>query len=426
MLAFADRKKTAAPTDKYALVHITGKTGKPALSYKPGEEMIFTFELKTGNVKPGKWSFVYERKGDDGETFSGKVSALEPLIIKTSLDRPGFVSVNVSLVNGHGKTLTRINPRYGRMMPIGFYAGAAVQPETLKDCGEPEDFDAYWKERKTHLARVPFKDKVEKVLEKELDNGYIYAVTIPAPGPRPATGYMTLPRNAEKKSLPIRITFNGYGLFQQLPPENIAPDCIFFNLNAHGHELGREASYYEEFFKSVCTGNSSYAYDEELNKNPDTCYFYGMVMRVLRALEYLKTLPEWDGINITAAGSSQGGLQTMWAAALDQDVTVAEPAVTWCCDMAGRIKAGRTPGLYPIAYQRALEYYDPVFMAKRISKAEVIITRGGLGDYTCPPSGVAVSYNNLTTPQKTILWHQGSDHGFVPEEPEIITWTTKK
>ena len=43
MLAFADRKKTAAPTDKYALVHITGKTGKPALSYKPGDEMIFTF-----------------------------------------------------------------------------------------------------------------------------------------------------------------------------------------------------------------------------------------------------------------------------------------------------------------------------------------------------------------------------------------------
>ena len=426
MLAFADRKKSAAPADRYAQIHIIGRTAKPALSYQPGEEIVFTFKLVTGNIKPGKWSFIYERKGDDGKTFSGKASALEPLVIKTSLDCPGFVSVNVTLVNGHGKNISRINPRYAKMMPIGFYAGAAVLPETLEDCGEPEDFDAYWSREKKRLAQVPFKDKVKKVLEKELADGSIYAVAIPAPGKNPATGYMTLPLNAEKRSLPIKITFNGYGLYRQLPPENIAPDCIFFNLNAHGHELGKDDAYYEEFFKSVCTGNSSYAYDPELNKNPDTCYFHDMVMRILRALEYLKTLPEWDGRNITAAGSSQGGLQTMWAAALDQDVTVAEPAVTWCCDMAGRIKAERTPGLYPIPYQRALEYYDPVFMAKRITKAEVTITRGGLGDYICPPSGVAISYKNLATPLKTIHWHQGSDHGFVPEEPEIITWTTKK
>ena len=155
-------------------------------------------------------------------------------------------------------------------------------------------------------------------------------------------------------------------------------------------------------------------------------YFFGMLMRDLRAIQYAKTLPEWDGKNLVVRGSSQGGLQTMWAAALDQDVTVAEPAVTWCCDMAGAAKAGRLPGIYPIAYQPALDYYDPVFMAKRITQAEVIIRRGGLGDYVCPPSGVAISYKNLATQRKRIHWHQGSDHGFIPKTPDIITWKTKK
>jgi cephalosporin-C deacetylase-like acetyl esterase len=151
-----------------------------------------------------------------------------------------------------------------------------------------------------------------------------------------------------------------------------------------------------------------------------------MVMRVLRALEYLKSSPEWDGKNITASGNSQGGLQTMWAAALDQDITVALPAITWCCDLAGTKKAKRIHGSWRIKYVPALDYFDPVFMAKRIKKADVTITRAGLGDYTCPPSGLAISYNNLATPRKTINWYQGSDHGFVPKKSEIVVWTTKK
>ena len=65
----------------------------------------------------------------------------------------------------------------------------------------------------------------------------------------------------------------------------------------------------------------------------------------------------------------------------------------------------------------ALRYFDPVNFAKRVSpKCRVEIERAGLGDYTCPPSGVAVLYNNLKCPKK-INWVQGSTHGYVPEEP---------
>ena len=44
------------------------------------------------------------------------------------------------------------------------------------------------------------------------------------------------------------------------------------------------------------------------------------------------------------------------------------------------------------------------------------MTRAGLGDYTCPPSGLAAYYNAVKTP-KSILWVQGSTHGLVPPQP---------
>ena len=151
-----------------------------------------------------------------------------------------------------------------------------------------------------------------------------------------------------------------------------------------------------------------------------------MVLRILRAMEYLKSRPEWNGKTLIAAGGSQGGLQTMWAAALDPDVTLAAPSITWCCDLAGSDKAGRIHGRWRIKYVPALDYYDPVFMAKRIKNAEVRITRAGMGDYVCPPSGLAISYNNLATPKKSIRWVQGSDHGFVPNNSEVVIWSTMK
>jgi cephalosporin-C deacetylase-like acetyl esterase len=68
----------------------------------------------------------------------------------------------------------------------------------------------------------------------------------------------------------------------------------------------------------------------------------------------------------------------------------------------------------------ALGYYDPVNMARLIPKTcKVSITTAGIGDYTCPPTGVAAFYNNLTSP-KLIRWVQGATHGYRPPKAQII------
>lgn len=42
-------------------------------------------------------------------------------------------------------------------------------------------------------------------------------------------------------------------------------------------------------------------------KNPENNYFKFMILRDLRAIEYAKTLPEWNGKDITVSGGSMGG-----------------------------------------------------------------------------------------------------------------------
>ena len=116
-------------------------------------------------------------------------------------------------------------------------------------------------------------------------------------------------------------------------------------------------AYYDKYFASIRSNGYSYALDPKQNSNPETAYFCGMALRVIRAFDFLKTLPQWDGKNLIAQGGSQGGLQTVWAAALVDGLSVAKPTVPWCGDIGGeqakRIQF-RTPLLRLLSNRRCL------------------------------------------------------------------------
>jgi len=248
-----------------------------------------------------------------------------------------------------------------------------------------------------------------------------YAVKIDCAGPRPVTGYLTIPANAKPKSLPARVTYFGYGTGKQ-GIQGGRKNEIEFYVNAHGYDLGKDDAYYQKFAQSIRSNGQIYAFDPKQNSDPEKAYFNGMALRLIRSLQFVKQLPQWDGKNLIACGGSQGGLQTIWAGGLDQDVTRCEAAITWCCDLDGYKAAKRLKGWRP-DWVPALGYYDAVNHAKRI-KCPVFITRAGLGDYTCPPSGLAILYNVITTPVQ-IFWYQGSTHGYVPPKPEKFVHSKK-
>ncbi len=438
--AFAAATAAAGLLDNAWLM---GVTDKCPLAYRPGEEMVFTITPKDldGAVPAGEYFMDWKRTDDYGQVEQGRAPLTgEPFVYKTKLDKPGFVRLEVYVVDKDGKRYAKkftgdaTTPEGRRAMneferkrkAVFFDGGAGVDIDTLATHEEPKDFDAFWAGQYKRLDLVPIKDdRIE--IESPNPNTRLYAVRIDCAGLRPVTGYLSIPKAVDEgRTFPCRLMTHGYSgdsCKHNRPSSRYDTTCrdneIVLNINAHGLKLvefGATEADTKALRWEVRSNGFAYAFDAKQNEDPEVAYFNGMVLRVKRGLQYLKTVKGWNGTDLIASGGSQGGLQTIWAAGLDPQVTRAESSITWCCDMGGT-ELGRNRGGWYIKWVPALGYYDPINVARRISKnCRTLIPRAGLGDYTCPPSGLAILFNNIPGPKK-INWEQGSTHPYIPPEP---------
>ncbi len=391
-----------------------GQTDKDPLQYAAGEEMTFTVQLlEDGKPISGK-TLKWSRRGDDGLTDNGEAvsDAEKPLTIKTSITTPGFVHVNVQAYDENGQILKND----GKNMPA-FDGGAGVRLDEIQGYAEPADFDEFWAKQKARLAEVPIKATMTEV-ESGNEKVLCYDIRIDCIG-KPVSGYYCKPREAKPKSLPAYVSFQGYGV-HSAGKQPWATDKLALQINAHGIDNGQPTEYYENLRKTTLRG---YAFSVEENARPETSYFCGMMLRLMRALQWIKTQPEWNGEVLVVGGGSQGGLQCLTAAGLDPDVTECNADVPWCLDLAGHKMMNRLNGWRP-EWAEGLGYFDAATHAKRI-RCKVNIS-AGLGDYVCPPSGQMVLYNNLNCPKK-LTFKQGRTHGYnMPDGFISVMEDTKK
>ena len=81
--------------------HLVGMTDKDPLTYRPNEAMAFTL-TPHGNGTTIRW----KRTGDDGKVQQGEAKADAPVIVKTSLYRPGFVRLCERATDAlHGRSI---------------------------------------------------------------------------------------------------------------------------------------------------------------------------------------------------------------------------------------------------------------------------------------------------------------------------------
>jgi cephalosporin-C deacetylase-like acetyl esterase len=397
---------------------IRGTTDKDVAIYKSGEPITFILRVLEGDTAIGGKTLVWTRTGDDGKTEKGEgIAGANGLVVTTSMDRPGFVRVQAIARNADGTPLQNgVDGNGKKKGNIVFDGGAAVEPDKLASTAEPKDFDAFWQSMRAKLDRVPIKTK-----RTELPSGNpkvkLYAVSVDCAGPRPVTGYLSIPAGAKAKSLRASCQFQGYGVPKPRPPRRFNEGAIVFNVNAHGMELGREDAYYKQLKKDL----KGYCFNQNENLDREKTYYHGMALRVMRALQYVKSLPEWNGKDLHSNGGSQGGLQGLWGMALDSDVTSGNIGSPWSCDLGG-VDAGRLRGWRP-DYTQALAYYDPAFHAKRIACKTRLIAN--YGDYTCPPSGIWIVYNNIPHKNKSIDVRQGCTHTYRMKRCMSYTFTPK-
>lgn len=391
------------------------ETDKDPLSYEVGDEIVFICSLYADKTLVSCPQFSWNANTSDGMVYFGEAGgAFGKVIVKIPATAVGGVRLKVVVKDEYGATITDVN------QDVSFSAIVnAADITTQKE--EPSDFDAFWAAEIAKVMAVnPDVLSMEKVTSptniQTMDGAAatatahdFYRVKIKTPDECGyAIGYLTIPKNAT--SVGITVNFNGYGVRDMDP--YISPTHIVFNVCAHAHELGREASYYNGLLANYgFTGNES----------RDTSYFRTMIMRDIQAVRFVKAYAGTEGVNINGQksalgiwngtlrvhGGSQGGFQSIAIAALDKDVTEAYLVAPWLCDVGG------TASEFRPKYTSDLRYFDSVYFSKRIDDKVKVTIVAGLGDYICPPSGIVALYN-ATGGSVTMYFKQGMTHGYTP------------
>lgn len=378
------------------------RLNKSALSYKCGETIRFEV-LAYEKCRNIDCQYIrWELKTDDGKTIKGlgNCTTNEPLVIETTLEKPGFAYLICTAYNSGNTAISGFDK---------LEAGAGVDVDKIKYHDTlPDDFYDYW----SALEKLVADNPVEVLLFEELENaknGFkAYDVRIKTPEGRPSAFILTMPEKDGK--YPLRLSFMGYGVNTTAISYN--DNTISACFNAHGIETRLSAIELIQKYPEL----SPYGFSGEENSSNMTTYFRGMAIRNLTGLKYLKTLDNWDGENIVSMGGSQGALQATTVAAHDSDINFLDISVPWFCDL-GAVREGFMTGWRP-GFAEGLRYFDTVTQAMLVKCPVKVFA--GLGDYVCPPSSIMALYNEINT-LKTITFRQAKTHGYNPNEVEEFT-----
>ncbi len=272
----------------------------------------------------------------------------------------------------------------------------------------PSDFDDFWSRQVEEARRTKLTytmTKSDKYSTADLD---CYLVKIKTDAQHSVYGYLTRPKADGK--YPVVLCPPGAGIKTiKLPMRNnYYSKNGFIRLEIDIHGLNPELS--DETFKEISTAfGHENGYLENGLDNKDNYYMKHVYVACVRCIDFLTSLPEWDGRNVAVQGGSQGGALSLITAGLDSRVTlcvVNHPALS---DMAG-YKAGRAGG-YPHFNRengmlteekiKTMSYYDVCNFARRI-KVPVYMT-WGYNDNVCPPTTSYIVWNLISAPKESLI-----------------------
>jgi cephalosporin-C deacetylase-like acetyl esterase len=344
------------------------------ISYSIGPELMPSEKTGTATLKNGK-----------------------AVISLGTMSRPGFKDCRLQ-VKLKGE-------EYRHHIKVGF------EPEKLTPYTQfPSDFTGFWEKAKEEAATCPMEvtrvfvpayssDKVDCYLVKLQafqEGNFVY-------------GYLTVPKKEGK--FPVVLAPPGAGIKPMNPLKDIfyaESGFIRFDMEIHGIRPDLDEATYKEINQAFGSGNNSYLVNGLDSR--DSYYMKKVYLACVRAIDYLTSLPEWDGKNVIAQGGSQGGALALVATGLDARITACAANHPALSDMAG-YKANRAGG-YPHLFTKfdgmdtpeklkTLEYYDVVNFA-RLIKVPVLMT-WGYNDDVCPPTTSYIVYNTLESKKEALI-----------------------
>ena len=284
----------------------------------------------------------------------------------------------------------------------------------------PKDLKRYWGRqiRQLRAKKMTVRSKPVAINDDGIE---CFDVEVSALDTVPVRGYVARPKNATEGSLPIIIQLHAAGVSGDWCKAhvNAAVDmasggALAFDFNAHG--MLNDAG--DDYYKTLENGPlKNYSYRPITSRN--SYYFRNMILRAIRALDYITSDPLWDGKTIILLGESQGGAQAVALAGLDDRVTDVVINVPAMIGNGGYLLGRNDAWPWPMEYngvetptssmldvdtgilteknarraKKVAPYFDGASLM-RGSKARFLVEIG-LVDTTCPPSEVFSGLNGV-------------------------------
>ena len=314
---------------------------------------------------------------------------------------PGFRDMKLS-VSLDGKT-------YEHHIKVGFSVDK-INPYTQ----EPQDFRSFWQKNVEELKQVPMsytKELYKDYCTDKIDC-YLVKLQIDKMG-HSMYGFLFYPKNAQPGKHPVVLCPPGAGIKTIKDPmrnkyyaEN---GFVRFEVEIHGLDPRIPSETFGEISRAFNDRNGGYLANGLENK--DIYYLKHVYVGLVRCIDFLTSLPEWDGKNVAVQGGSQGGALAIIAAGLDSRVTQCVANHPALSDMAGYAAKGGTGGYPHFCRQpqilsnkdclNTLAYFDVVNFARYV-KAPTYLT-WGYNDVTCPPTTSYAVWNTLKCTKESLL-----------------------
>jgi len=297
-------------------------------------------------------------------------------------------------------------------------ATAAFNPELIKPTVQyPDDFIQFWDKAKQDLAAVPMDVKLTLLPERctELTNVYQANIQNYKPGMR-LYGIVSIPKKPGKYPALLRVPGAGVRPYSG-DPSTADLGVITFEIGIHGIPVTMDAGIYTDLGRTTLDGYPTFNLDDR-----DKYYYKRVYLGCVRAIDFIYSLPEFDGSTLAVTGGSQGGALSIVTAGLDNRVKYLAAFYPALCDLTGYFsnRAGGWPHMFRDlkAGKEKIEtakYYDVVNFAKNVKVPGFY--SWGFNDVVCPPTSTYSAYNSITAP-KELLIMQETGHWTYPEQNE--------
>ncbi len=399
---------------------ITVQSGKPGGVYNVGEKIVWHLTV-TGDGASNVSKIAYVLKeGQMKETGRGELTLKDGAAdLETTMSTPGSIMAYLTATGESGKPTLKER------------AGALVAPEQIKPSAPPpDDFDAFWKSKVEELHKVPM-NPILTPGDSGSDTADYWKITLDNIRGTHIQGQLSRPKGDKKYPALLIVQWAGvYPLQKNWVTQHGAEGWLTLNINAHDLPIDQTQAFYDDALKTKLEKN----YTAIGNEDRDNSYFLRMYLSCYRAIEYLKSRPDWDGKTLVVMGTSQGGLQTLMIGGLyPGKISALIANVPAGCDQTGPV-IGRQAG-WPmwwwqtanrdiVKVRETSRYYDVVNFASRITAPTLVAT--GLIDETCPVHGVCAAFNQMKGPKELVVMersdHQGHNNSQAPYYNRSSAW----